>query len=140
MRKDYGGRGVEISIFEEWNWCHTMYVSESAVDITALQSAGSDQDVRRQGTSAFTGRPVKILPVSQLPPSSPAPGAPLKPGGRGNLFGEPGQQKTWPETLLPSLAWMRAYTWRDNLKMDAVAGITVGTMLIPQVLRLVDVL
>lgn len=109
-----------------------MYVSESAVDITALQSPDSDQDVSRQGTSASTSRSVKILPVSQLSSSAPVPGASLKWGGRVNLLGEPGQHKIWSETLLPSLVWMRAYNWRDSLKSDAVAGITVGTMLIPQ--------
>ena len=117
-----------------------MHVSESAVDITALQSPDSDQDVRRQGTSASTSRSVKILPVSQLSSSAPVPGVSLKRGGRVNLFGEPGQHKTWLETLLPSLVWMRAYNWRDSLKSDAVAGITVGTMLIPQVLRLANLL
>ncbi|KAG0573743.1 hypothetical protein KC19_VG205700 [Ceratodon purpureus] len=106
-----------------------MYVSESAVDVAGLQSTGSD---RRQEGSASAARAVKILPVSQLTPTLSAPGAPVKKSGRGVLFGEPGREKTWPETLLPSLGWMKAYKWRDSLKSDAVAGITVGTMLIPQ--------
>lgn len=104
------------------NWYHAMFVSESAVDIAALQSTGSNPDLRGQGA-----RPVRILPVSQLAPSPAA-------GGSGKLFGKPGQQKTWMEALLPSLAWMKAYKWGDSLKADAVAGITVGTMFIPQVL------
>ena len=122
----YEGRGVEI---RKHSNC-TMYASESAGDMAALQSTGSDHDLRRhQGSGGSAPRSVKILPVAQL---APAPGAPLRQGGRGALFGEPGRHKTWAETLLPSLAWMKAYQWRDSLKSDAVAGITVGTMLIPQ--------
>ena len=108
-------------------WIHTMYVSESAVDI---RSAGAEHD---------TTRGVKILPVSQLAaPGAPgSPGAPSKRSAGGLLFGGNAQagrqEKTWAETLLPSLVWMKAYKWRDSLRSDAVAGVTVGTMLIPQV-------
>jgi hypothetical protein len=42
----------------------------------------------------------------------------------------------WLERAVPSLKWMKEYKWRDSLKADAIAGITVGTMLIPQVSQL----
>jgi len=95
-----------------------MYISESAVDITALAD-GRRQQQQGSSTSA-AARPVKVLPV------------PVQ-SDRVKLFEGAGQPKTWPETLMPSLVWMKAYRWRDSLKADALAGITVGTMLIPQV-------
>lgn len=98
-----------------------MYASESAKDMTALG------DGRRQGssTSAAT-RPVKVLPVTQLAP-------PVAPLIQRESFEGGGQLRTCLESFLPSLRWMKAYRWRDSLKADAIAGITVGTMLIPQV-------
>lgn len=116
-----------------------MHVSESSGDVTTLRSSGSEQDLRRHQQSA--GRAVKILPVSQLAPSpshglasSPAPVPTLKQSARAKQLGEGNaRDRTWLEKLLPSLVWMKAYRWRDSLKADAVAGITVGTMLIPQV-------
>ncbi|KAG0576554.1 hypothetical protein KC19_5G089000 [Ceratodon purpureus] len=115
-----------------------MHVSESSGDVTTLRSSGSEQDLRRHQQSA--GRAVKILPVSQLAPSpshglasSPAPVPTLKQSARAKQLGEGNaRDRTWLEKLLPSLVWMKAYRWRDSLKADAVAGITVGTMLIPQ--------
>lgn len=41
------------------------------------------------------------------------------------------------ELLLPCIRWIRTYLWREYLRMDLVAGVTVGVMLIPQVLALV---
>lgn len=117
-----------------------MYASGSAVDITALSSSGSDQEPKRQpeSSSNVTFRNVKILPVSQLGSSHAhglySPSAPVSTTRHGrvsSLLGV-GQQRTWLERLLPSLVWMRAYDWRDHLKADVVAGITVGTMLVPQ--------
>jgi len=104
-----------------------MYTSDSAIDISALAD-GRRQQQQQQGTTSAASRPVKVLPVSQLAPSSP-----LIQICRGSPFEGAGQPKTWPETLLPSLVWMKAYNWRDSLKADVLAGVTVGTMLIPQV-------
>ena len=119
-----------------------MHVSEDVGDVTAVSSSSSEQDVRKpQLGTPFTPRAVRVLPVSQLAPSpthgqasSPAPLPPLKQSARAKqLEEELGHQRPWLEILLPSLQWMKAYKWRDSLKTDAVAGITVGTMLIPQV-------
>lgn len=38
----------------------------------------------------------------------------------------------WASTLLPCLAWLRTYNWRKDLVWDIVAGISVGTMVVPQ--------
>ena len=75
-----------------------------------------------------TTRVVKVLPISHnnatmFPSSSDA--------SRKNMSWMP-----WLERAVPSLKWMKEYKWRDSLKADAIAGITVGTMLIPQVSQL----
>lgn len=38
------------------------------------------------------------------------------------------------ETALPCIVWLRQYNWREWLKLDVMAGITVGVMLVPQAL------
>lgn len=38
----------------------------------------------------------------------------------------------WLELLLPCTRWIRTYKWREYLQADVMAGITVGTMLVPQ--------
>jgi len=38
----------------------------------------------------------------------------------------------WLELLLPCTRWIRTYKWREYLQADIMAGITVGTMLVPQ--------
>jgi hypothetical protein len=39
------------------------------------------------------------------------------------------------ERLVPAVRWLRTYDVRNYLKADLIAGITVGTMLVPQVKR-----
>jgi hypothetical protein len=39
------------------------------------------------------------------------------------------------ERLVPAVRWLRTYDVRNYLKVDLIAGITVGTMLVPQVKR-----
>jgi sulfate transporter 4 len=36
------------------------------------------------------------------------------------------------ERLVPAVRWLRTYDVRNYLKADLIAGITVGTMLVPQ--------
>jgi hypothetical protein len=116
-----------------------MRASEGSDDVAALRPLSSEHDVRRHQQQS--SRAVKVLPVSQLAPSpshglasSPAPVPPLPQSARAQQLGQGvSREQPWLEKLLPSLAWMKAYRWRDSLKADAVAGITVGTMLIPQV-------
>jgi sulfate transporter 4 len=38
----------------------------------------------------------------------------------------------WLELLLPCTRWIRTYKWREYLQADIMAGVTVGTMLVPQ--------
>jgi hypothetical protein len=39
------------------------------------------------------------------------------------------------ERIVPAVRWLRTYDVRNYLKVDLIAGITVGTMLVPQVKR-----
>lgn len=41
----------------------------------------------------------------------------------------------WIEMFLPCYRWIRTYKWRENLQVDLMAGVTVGIMLVPQVVR-----
>ncbi|KAJ7560535.1 hypothetical protein O6H91_04G134000 [Diphasiastrum complanatum] len=36
------------------------------------------------------------------------------------------------ECIFPCIRWMKSYSFKENFKADVVAGITVGTMLVPQ--------
>jgi sulfate transporter 4 len=38
----------------------------------------------------------------------------------------------WLTTFLPCCKWLRTYEWRKDLLKDAIAGLTVGVMIIPQ--------
>ena len=40
--------------------------------------------------------------------------------------------KQWFSSLFPALYWIPAYNWRKDLVGDIAAGITVGTVAIPQ--------
>jgi sulfate transporter 4 len=39
----------------------------------------------------------------------------------------------WLELLLPCTVWIQTYKWREYLQADIMAGVTVGTMLVPRV-------
>jgi hypothetical protein len=45
---------------------------------------------------------------------------------------EPKSAGDWVGTFLPCWMWLRVYRWKSNLWRDAVAGLTVGIMVIPQ--------
>ncbi|CAM6114239.1 unnamed protein product [Calypogeia fissa] len=36
------------------------------------------------------------------------------------------------EGLFPCIRWMKSYKWKEYLQADVIAGVTVGTMLVPQ--------
>lgn len=40
----------------------------------------------------------------------------------------------WLDTLFPCFVWIRSYRWQKYFKLDLMAGITVGIMLVPQVI------
>lgn len=47
------------------------------------------------------------------------------------------KQKTrdeWIEMFVPCYRWMRIYNWSEYLQADLMAGVTVGVMLVPQVI------
>jgi sulfate transporter 4 len=44
---------------------------------------------------------------------------------------------TWPQWIglfLPCYRWINTYRWREYFQIDLMAGITVGIMLVPQVI------
>ena len=41
----------------------------------------------------------------------------------------------WIEFFLPCCGWIRTYKWREYLQVDLMAGVTVGVMLVPQVIH-----
>lgn len=106
-----GERGMEISC-----------ASSSATDVTAGGGGGGSG-----------GRQVKLIPVRHPDPdlsSFSSSSLPIK-GCLAEL-----RQRTllqWVELLFPSSRWIRTYKWRECLQSDLMAGVTVGTMLVPQV-------
>lgn len=76
-------------------------------------------------------RQVKLIPLRHPDPSSFSSSShPIK-GWLAEL-----RQMTllqWVELLFPCYRWIRTYKWRDYLQSDLMAGLTVGTMLVPQV-------
>ncbi|CAN6442495.1 unnamed protein product [Victoria cruziana] len=97
------------------------YASSSAADVTAGGGGGGSG-----------GRQVKLIPVRHPDPdlsSFSSSSLPIK-GCLAEL-----RQRTllqWVELLFPSSRWIRTYKWRECLQSDLMAGVTVGTMLVPQ--------
>ncbi|KAF3774757.1 Sulfate transporter 4-1 [Nymphaea thermarum] len=75
-------------------------------------------------------RQVKLIPLRHPDPSSFSSSShPIK-GWLAEL-----RQMTflqWVELLFPCYRWIRTYKWKDYLQSDLMAGLTVGTMLVPQ--------
>jgi hypothetical protein len=38
----------------------------------------------------------------------------------------------WMALLFPCVSWLSTYSWRENLASDALAGISIGFMVVPQ--------
>lgn len=94
-------------------------------------SSPSVGDLTSYGTAS---RPVKIIQLQH--PSTSASAAPS------SSFFEKWKAKvkrmTWTEWIqlfLPCYRWISTYKWREYLQPDLMAGITVGVMLVPQVLK-----
>jgi len=84
--------------------------------------------------SSVTGaRPVRIIPLQHpTATSSSSPSANVAFA----RWTEKLRRMTWLEWLeffLPCLRWIRIYKWREYFQVDLMAGITVGVMLVPQV-------
>lgn len=110
------------------------YASLSVKDLNSLLSrsgSGSSSSPRTPGQT----RPVKVIPLQHpdtsddaRPPSIPFDDifsrwtAKIK---RMSLL-------DWVDTLFPCFRWIRTYRWNEYFKLDLMAGVTVGIMLVPQ--------
>lgn len=99
------------------------YASRSSGEVSAAASVG--------------GRPVRVIPLRH-PPEAAARGSissSSPPWWRAAVGTARGMGPLeWAEAALPCVAWMRRYRWKEDLQADLAAGITVGVMLVPQVL------
>ncbi|CAL9230163.1 unnamed protein product [Arabidopsis halleri] len=110
------------------------YASLSVKDLTSLVSrsgTGSSSSLKPPGQT----RPVKVIPL-QHPDTSNEAGPPSIPFD--DIFsGWTAKIKRmrlvdWVDTLFPCFRWIRTYRWSEYFKLDLMAGITVGIMLVPQ--------
>ncbi|CAH8270981.1 unnamed protein product [Arabidopsis lyrata] len=110
------------------------YASLSVKDLTSLVSrsgAGSSSSLKPPGQT----RPVKVIPLQHPDTSNEArpPSIPFD-----DIFsGWTAKVKRmrlvdWVDTLFPCFRWIRTYRWSEYFKLDLMAGITVGIMLVPQ--------
>lgn len=103
------------------------------MEITYASPSNSDfQDGSSMPTST---RPVKIIPLQH--PSTTASTASSVTGAFFSRWILKLQRMTWLEWLelfLPCSRWIRTYNWREYFKVDLMAGVTVGIMLVPQVI------
>ncbi|XP_010492115.1 PREDICTED: sulfate transporter 4.1, chloroplastic [Camelina sativa] len=114
------------------------YASLSVKDLTSLvsrsgtgSSSSSSSPLKPPGQT----RPVKVIPLQHPDTSNEArpPSIPFD-----DIFsGWTAKIKRmrivdWVDTLFPCFRWIRTYKWKEYLKLDLMAGITVGIMLVPQ--------
>ncbi|KAG7550522.1 SLC26A/SulP transporter [Arabidopsis thaliana x Arabidopsis arenosa] len=110
------------------------YASLSVKDLTSLVSrsgTGSSSSLKPPGQT----RPVKVIPLQHPDTSNEArpPSIPFD-----DIFsGWTAKIKRmrlvdWVDTLFPCFRWIRTYRWSEYFKLDLMAGITVGIMLVPQ--------
>lgn len=116
----------------------TSYASNSSRDLASVAAESSSSASAASSAAMPSSRPVKIIPLQH--PS--APSSSSSPGGGGNALFLRWKSKLkrmtwldWIETLLPCCRWIRTYKWREYLQIDLMAGLTVGVMLVPQVIH-----
>ena len=108
-----------------------MHTSNSVRDIQSVQ-----QWTPTSRTTAGAAGTRSVLPLQY--PDSNAPVDVATKGKFKEVWGEfsqgwPSSWIEWIQFFLPCVRWMRIYDWRSDLKLDIMAGLTVGTMLVPQV-------
>ncbi|KAG2334170.1 hypothetical protein Bca52824_005350 [Brassica carinata] len=111
------------------------YASLSVKDLTSLVSrsggTGSSSSPKLPGQT----RPVKVIPL-QHPDTSDEARPPSIPFddilSRWRAKIKRMSLVDWVETLFPCFRWIRTYRWSEYFKLDLMAGITVGIMLVPQ--------
>ncbi|CAI5985263.1 unnamed protein product [Closterium sp. NIES-64] len=110
-------------------WMALIAPSSSAGPAPPLPSASSSNGGAGGGLKP---RRVRVLPVSH--PSHADIYDSGSPGGTGGFIGSNCWAAFWRVVhyLFPCTKWMAAYNLRDDLLADLIAGISVGTMLVPQ--------
>ncbi|XP_010419940.1 PREDICTED: sulfate transporter 4.1, chloroplastic-like [Camelina sativa] len=115
------------------------YASLSVKDLTSLVSRSGTGSSSSSSSSPLKPpgqtRPVKVIPLQHPDTSNEArpPSIPFD-----DIFsGWTAKIKRmrivdWVDTLFPCFRWIRTYKWKEYLKLDLMAGITVGIMLVPQ--------
>ncbi|KAL0855149.1 hypothetical protein Bca101_060301 [Brassica carinata] len=88
-------------------------------------------------SSSFPAIPVKIIPLRH--PDSTSSDDPRRPSIPFHDFFSQWTAKIksltvfdWLDTVFPCFIWIRSYRWHQYFKLDLMAGITVGIMLVPQ--------
>ncbi|KAH9317722.1 hypothetical protein KI387_019491 [Taxus chinensis] len=80
-------------------------------------------------------RQVKVIPLQHPPTYDSSPSLPSDFGSSAKIWLSKARQMSfieWVELLLPCVRWIRSYKWKEYLQPDLMAGVTVGTMLVPQ--------
>ncbi|CAI5473346.1 unnamed protein product [Closterium sp. Yama58-4] len=110
-------------------WMALIAPSSSAGPAPPLPSASSSNGGAGGGLKP---RRVRVLPVSH--PSHADIYDSGSPGGTGGFIGSNCWAAFWRVVhyLFPCTKWMAAYSLRDDLVADLIAGISVGVMLVPQ--------
>jgi len=85
--------------------------------------------------SSMPNRPVKTIPL-QHPNTTSSSSTPLPQAmfWRWTAKIKRTTPSQWIDTFLPCYRWIRTYKWREYLQPDLMAGLTVGIMLVPQVI------
>ncbi|XP_010558766.1 PREDICTED: sulfate transporter 4.1, chloroplastic-like [Tarenaya hassleriana] len=108
------------------------YASPSARDLTSLAAGFSPPSCSSPSSQT---RPVKVIPLQHPDATSYRAGSPSIPF---DIFsGVTAKIKRmslvdWMDLLFPCCRWIRTYRWGEYFKLDLMAGITVGVMLVPQ--------
>eukprot|EP00250_Pteridium_aquilinum_P010842 c19665_g1_i1 orf=603-2636(+) len=98
-----------------------MYASSSVKDFQGMQGPDKGQ------SSSFRGK--RILPLQR--PTTEAAEQARESFKRWRLSW-PSSWIEWVQIFIPCVRWLRTYKLRSYLKTDLMAGITVGTMVVPQ--------
>ncbi|GLJ55379.1 hypothetical protein SUGI_1188950 [Cryptomeria japonica] len=92
-------------------------------------------DIGTSSSSSAGFRQVKVIPLQHPSSYDSSPSLPPAFGSSAKIWLSKARQMSlieWLELLLPCVRWIRSYKWREYLQPDIMAGITVGTMLVPQ--------
>jgi len=104
-----------------------------AVRMEITYASPSFSDLRAMPSSATAARPVRIIPLQHPTATTSSP----QPNAAFSRWTAKLRRMTWLEWIeffLPCLRWIRIYNWREYFQVDLMAGITVGVMLVPQVI------